>query len=72
MSRSKSAALQRAWLVSVRRRRGRQCVSIEIELTVFNDEDGGATRWRIDNRVRGQHLITALEIIAARQAQCSR
>ena len=47
-------------------------MSIEIELTVFNDEDGGATRWRIDNRVRGQHLITALEIIAARQAQCSR
>ena len=42
-------------------------MSIEIELTVFNDEDGGATEWSIDYGVGGEHLVPALKIIARRQ-----
>jgi len=39
---------------------GRQGVSIEIELTVFNDEDSGRPS-RIDDRIGGEHLVAALE-----------
>jgi hypothetical protein len=46
---------------------GRQRVAIEIELTVFNDENGWGAGWRIDNRVGREHLVPALEVIARRQ-----
>ena len=40
-------------------------MSIEIELTVFNDEHGWSAGWSIDNHVGGEHLVPALEIIAS-------
>ena len=36
---------------------------IEIELTVFNDKDGGAAGRRIDNHIAAKHLVAAREKI---------
>ena len=47
--------------------RARKFVRVEIELTVFNDEDGGLAEWSLDDGVGSEHLVAALEIVAARQ-----
>ena len=50
--------------------RSPQRMSIEIQLTVFDDEHGGvaaAKWWCGDNGVRHKHLVTAFEIVSPGQ-----
>jgi len=45
---------------------------VEIELAVFDDEDGRLAQGSIDGHVAGEKLIPAPERIARRQAYCPR